>query len=47
MTWKQFNNPGSTNDYTLVQADVNGDGVADFQIELSGLKTLSASDFVL
>jgi len=30
---------------TVVQGDVNGDGVRDFSIELTGLKNLTASDF--
>jgi serralysin len=32
---------------TVVAADVNGDGVADFSIVLSGNITLVAGDFVL
>jgi hypothetical protein len=32
---------------TIVEGDVNGDGNADFQIQLTGLKTLTAGDFVL
>jgi Ca2+-binding RTX toxin-like protein len=32
---------------TLVEGDVNGDGVADFQIKLTGLPTLIATDFTL
>lgn len=32
---------------TIVSADVNGDKVADFQVELTGSLTLSASDFIL
>jgi serralysin len=31
----------------LVEGDVNGDGVADFQIKLSGLPTVIATDFIL
>ena len=38
---------GTVNDKTIVRGDLNGDGVADFHIELSGLKTLSAADFIL
>ena len=38
---------GTANDFTLVRGDVNGDGVADFVIELSGLKSLTAIDFIL
>ena len=33
---------------TIVQGDINGDRVADFQIELTGLKLgLAATDFLL
>ena len=32
---------------TIVEGDTNGDGKADFQIELTGLKTLGAGDFIL
>ncbi|MEM7508857.1 MAG: hypothetical protein AAF415_19180 [Pseudomonadota bacterium] len=32
---------------TIVQADVNGDAVLDFEIELTGLVDLTAGDFVL
>jgi Ca2+-binding RTX toxin-like protein len=43
-----FENPaGTANDKTIVQGDVNGDRVADFQIELTGLKTLTAGDFIV
>jgi serralysin len=41
------NPAGTTQDKTIVEGDVNGDGHADFQIELSGLKFLVASDFIL
>jgi uncharacterized protein len=40
----------SSGDDTLVQADTNGDGVADFEIVLQGLSdgaTLTAADFIL
>ncbi len=32
---------------TLIQADVNGDAIADFEIQLNGLKTLTKIDFIL
>ena len=32
---------------TMVSGDINGDGVADFQIMLTGAKVLTAADFVL
>ena len=35
------------NGKTIVEGDVNGDQVADFQIELSGTHVLTQSDFVL
>ncbi|WP_116654487.1 M10 family metallopeptidase C-terminal domain-containing protein [Pelagibacterium sediminicola] len=35
------------NDRTIVAGDINGDGAADFQIELTGLVTLTAIDFIL
>jgi Ca2+-binding RTX toxin-like protein len=41
VTWFQ------TGGNTIVQADTNGDAVADLQIQLNGLKTLSAADFIL
>jgi Ca2+-binding RTX toxin-like protein len=34
-------------DHLLVEGDINGDGRADFQIELSGIVTLSKGDFIL
>jgi hypothetical protein len=36
-----------TGSVTRVLADVNGDGAADFIVNLSGFHTLSASDFIL
>ncbi len=38
---------GTSSDRTIVYGDVNGDKIADFQIELSGLKALTAGDFLL
>jgi subtilisin-like proprotein convertase family protein/subtilisin family serine protease len=38
---------GKKNDATLIEGDVNGDGVADFMIELSGLHKLKVADFLL
>ncbi|MEZ5775649.1 MAG: M64 family metallopeptidase [Hyphomicrobiaceae bacterium] len=43
----KLNGPGTSHDRTLVEGDVNGDGRADFQIELTGLKSLGAHDFLL
>jgi hypothetical protein len=33
--------------HTIIEGDVNGDGKADFQVDLLGYKTLTASDFIL
>lgn len=45
--YKLENNAGFLNDKTIIEGDINGDRRADFQIELTGLKTLVAADFVL
>ncbi|MEM7505252.1 MAG: CAP domain-containing protein [Pseudomonadota bacterium] len=37
----------SGNNQTVIQADTNGDGVQDFQIELTGLIDLDEGDFIL
>ena len=47
LRFERVNNAGTTNDYTLVTGDVDGNGTADFVIELTGLITLRAIDFVL
>jgi Ca2+-binding RTX toxin-like protein len=43
ITWYQ----DAANNRTIVQGDVNGDGIADFQIELTGQHNLTASDFLV
>lgn len=47
LRWLQYDFAGTASDKTLVEGDTNGDAIADFQIELTGLVTLSASDFIL
>ena len=47
LRWFQENLGGTASDKTIVEADTNGDSVADFQLQLTGLKTLSAGDFAL
>ena len=37
----------SAHSLTLVEGDTNGDKVADFQLLLTGLKSLLATDFLL
>ncbi|MCW0002197.1 Ig-like domain-containing protein [Pararhizobium sp. YC-54] len=44
---RQFNETGTAKDKTIVYGDVDGDGRADFQIELAGLLALRADDFIL
>lgn len=44
---RQFDFAGSKNDRTIIYADVNGDRIADLQIELLGLHKLSADNFIL
>ena len=45
--YRQENPAGTVNDKTIIDGDVNGDKIADFQIELTGLKALVISDFIL
>ena len=47
LRWFQQILAGTVNDRTIVEGDINGNGVADFQIQLAGLKALTAADFVL
>lgn len=47
LRWFQENPTGTANDKTIIEGDVNGDRVADFQIELTGIHTLSTTDFIL
>lgn len=37
---------GTARDVIIVEGDVNGDGAADFQIQLKGLINLTKGDFV-
>jgi serralysin len=45
--YKLENNAGTLNDKTIIEGDINGDRRADFQIELTGIKSLVAADFLL
>ena len=47
MRWYQDDQPGTANDATMVEIDANGDGIADFQLHLTGLVNLTPSDFML
>jgi len=44
---KFFNFAGTAYDRTIIYGDVTGDARADFQIELVGIKHLTARDFML
>ena len=43
----QYDVKGTANDKTVLSADIDGNKTIDFQIELKGLKVLTASDFHL
>lgn len=47
LRWFRIDAANNALDKTIIEGDVNGDRVADFQIELTGLKTLTAADFIL
>ena len=47
LIWDRQDHSGTTKDVTIVSGDTNGDKHTDFQIELSGLKTLTSGDFIL
>ncbi len=47
LRWFQSDVAGTASDMTIVEGDIDGNRVADFQIQLTGLKTLTAADFVL
>ena len=43
----KLNFAGTSHDKTIVEGDSNGDGRADFQVELKGLIALTKADFIL
>ena len=45
--YQTFDQPGTANDITVISGDINGDKVADFEIELAGIVNLRSSDFLL
>jgi Ca2+-binding RTX toxin-like protein len=47
LRYVQIDAAGTVDDETIVEGDVNGDGRADFQIELTGLYALLADNFEL
>lgn len=47
LRYQKYDYSGTATDLTIVTGDVNGDRVADFSIEIAGLRTLAAGDFIL
>jgi Ca2+-binding RTX toxin-like protein len=45
--YQTFDLAGTANDITVVSGDFNGDGVADFEIEIAGIVQLTRNDFLL
>ena len=45
--FKQFNNAGTANDYTMVYIDTDNDRGTEMSIKLMGLHNLTADDFIL
>ena len=45
--YQAFDQDGTANDFTLVSGDVDGDRIADFEIEIIGIVQLTSSDFLL
>jgi serralysin len=47
LAWHYDDHAGSASDVTVIQADMNGDGIHDFEVQLKGLVHLGAGDFLL
>ena len=47
LAWHYDDHAGTASDTTVIQGDLNGDGVHDFEIQLKGLVHLDAGDFLL
>ena len=47
LIWDQKDVAGTSKDVTLVSGDINGDKLADFTLELTGLINLTKVDFIL
>lgn len=47
LNWSQQDAAGTANDKTIVMGDLNGDRIADFHVELTGLIQLGVGDFIL
>jgi Ca2+-binding RTX toxin-like protein len=47
LRYQTFDQAGTANDFTLVSGDVNGDRIADFEIEIVGILQLTSAEFLL
>ena len=47
LRFKQFDNAGTANDYTIIYGDTDKDTASEFQIQIKGLVSLTPSDFLL
>jgi Ca2+-binding RTX toxin-like protein len=47
LAWRHDDYRGTEKDMTVIQGDINGDGVHDFEIYMRGLINLTAADFQL
>ena len=47
LRWSQQNSANNAIDKTIVEGDIDGNKVADFQIVLTGLKALTSADLIL
>ncbi|MFW2230895.1 choice-of-anchor Q domain-containing protein [Rhizobium sp. CRRU65] len=47
LAWHYEDKAGSANDATVIQGDLNGDGVRDFEVQMKGLVHLGTGDFLL
>jgi Ca2+-binding RTX toxin-like protein len=47
LIWDKQDKAGTSKDVTLVSGDIDGDKVADFTLELTGLHNLDKGDFIL
>ncbi|MGC4024849.1 MAG: right-handed parallel beta-helix repeat-containing protein [Mesorhizobium sp.] len=47
IAWRTEDYKGTSKDVTIIQGDINGDGIHDFEIQLKGLVHLTKDDFIL
>jgi Ca2+-binding RTX toxin-like protein len=47
LRYQTFDQTGTANDTTVISGDINGDRIADFEIEIVGIVQLASGDFLL